>query len=245
MTKLNQIIAIEKGVKSRAQKDLTTSYHLIQKTPLLEGISRTYFRKDDDGDEFPPETKFVQTRVEDVLDSVAESLTRQFDVTLTKETNNAKAVADVKVNGSVLIANAPVTYLLFLEKQLQDIRTFVTSLPTLDPASEWTSDNTTPNVWVTPEMETVKTKKVPKNWEKAPATDKHPAQVEVFHEDIVVGTWKTKKFSGAVPAARVEQLTERVDTLIEAVKFAREEANSLEITDTKCGEAVFDFLFSA
>jgi hypothetical protein len=244
MTKLNQIIAIEKGVKSRAQKDFTTFYHLIQKTPLLEGISRTYFRKDDDGDDFPAESKFVQTRVEDVLAAAAESLTRQFDVTLTKEVNNAKAVADVKVDGNVLIANAPVTYLLFLEKQLTDIRTFVSSLPTLDPASEWEADQTTPNIWVTPEAETVKTKKVPKILTKAPATDKHPAQVEVFHEDIVVGTWKTKKFSGAVPASRVEELTQRVDTLIEAVKFAREEANGLEITDSKCGDTLFGYLFA-
>jgi hypothetical protein len=34
---------------------------------------------------------------------------------------------------------------------------------------------------------------------KAEATEKHPAQVEVYHEDVVVGQWKTVKFSGALP----------------------------------------------
>lgn len=241
-TKLNQIVAVEKGVKSKAQREVTSVYHVIQKPALLAGIARTYEPKDDDGDRLPAESTRVQVSVEEQLENFANSLTRLFDVTLTKETANAVAQADVVVDGNVLLANVPVTYLLFLEKQLNDVRTFVAALPTLDPSEVWTRDDNT-GAYVTPQTQTVKTKKVPKNWVKAEATDKHPAQVEIFHEDVVVGTWTTVKFSGAIPQTRKTELLERVDKLVLAVKFAREEANGLEITDASAAAEVFGYLF--
>jgi hypothetical protein len=66
----------------------------------------------------------------------------------------------------------------------------------------------------------------------------------VYYEDIVVGFWRTVKFSGALPARRVNELAERVERLQEAVKFAREEANNLEVQDQKVGEKIFQFLFA-
>jgi hypothetical protein len=58
-----------------------------------------------------------------------------------------------------------------------------------------------------------------------------------------VGYWTTVKFSGALPARRVNELIDRVEKLQHAVKFAREEANNLEITDQRVGEVVFSYLF--
>ena len=51
------------------------------------------------------------------------------------------------------------------------------------------------------------------------------------------------KFSGALPAKRVNELLERVEKLQQAVKFAREEANSAEVADQRIGDAVFGYLF--
>lgn len=243
MTKLNQIIAIEGGLKTSTKRAETDAYHKIQKTALLNGISRTYSPKDEEGDKLPSESTLVQTKVEDVLDGLSESLTKLFDVTLTKEVANTKATADVVVDGKTIVKAAPVTYLLFLDKQLTDLKTFITALPTLDPAEKW-SKNTATGDWETEITQTTRTKKVPRNWVKAEATDKHPAQVEIFHEDVIVGLWSTKKFSGAVPRERVTTLLNRVNDLSTAVKFAREEANGLDITDVKAGEKVFDYLFA-
>ena len=92
-------------------------------------------------------------------------------------------------------------------------------------------------------MQTVRTKKIPRNHVKAEATEHHPAQVEVYYEDVAVGYWRTVKFSGALPARRVNELLERVERLQQAVKFAREEANNLEVEDQKVGEKVFQYLF--
>lgn len=243
MTRLNQIIAVEKGVKSRSYAELTDAHQAVQKTALLAGISRTYQPKDEDGEQYPPESTRVQVRSEEVLRQAATTLTRLFDVTATKDWANCEARADVRIDGRVLLAGVPATYLLFLEKQLTDLRTFVAKLPVLDAAESWTFDQAA-DCWATEPVQTTKTKKIPRNHVKAEATEKHPAQVEVYYEDVVVGHWRTVKFSGALPARRVKELLERVDKLQQAVKFAREEANNLEVTDQRLGEAVFGYLFA-
>jgi hypothetical protein len=243
MAKLNQIVAVEKGVKSRSFQELTTTHHTLQKQALLSGIARTYQPKDEEGEQFPPESTKVQVKADEVMRTTATLLTRLFDVTATKDWTNCAARADVVVDGDTLLADVPVTYLLFLEKQLVDLHTFVKKLPVLDAAESWHYDASA-DCYATDPVQTVRTKKVPRNHVKAEATEKHPAQVEVYHEDVVVGYWRTVKFSGALPAQRVNELLERVEKLQSAVKFAREDANGTEVTDQTPGKKVFDYLFA-
>lgn len=241
-TRLNQIIAVEKGVKSEVYAKFTELHQTVQKQPLLSGIARNYRPKDEDGDQLPPESTRVQINTEQVLRDAAAVLTRLFDVVATKDWTNTTAKADVIVGGKVLLEKVPATYLLFLEKQLADLHTFTKKLPTLDPAETWHHDGAA-DVWATEPVETVRTKKIPRNHEVAPATKEHPAQVQVYTEDVPVGYWKTIKFSGALPASRVNELVGRVEALQEAVKYAREQANMAEVTDQKVGGAVFAYLF--
>ena len=243
MARLNQIIAVEKGVKSRSYAELTEAHHGLQKTVLLAGIARTYQPKDEEGEQYPPESTKVQIKAEDVLRQMATTLTRLFDVTATKDWANCVAKADVKVDGATLLEGVPATYLLFLEKQLTDLRTFVAKLPPLDASDSWSFDQAA-DCWATEPVQTTKTKKIPRNHVKAEATEKHPAQVEVYYEDVVVGHWRTVKFSGGVPAKRVKELLARIDTLAQAVKYAREEANNTEVADRHVGAKVFEYLFS-
>ena len=242
MARLNQIIAVEKGVKSRSFQELTEAHHALQKPALLTGIARTYRPKDDEGEQLPAEATKVQIKAEEMIQQTASILTRLFDVTATKDWTNCVARADVMLDGQPLVTQVPVTYLLFLEKQLVDIHTFIKKLPTLDASETWSFDASA-DCWATEPVQTIKTKKIPRNHVKAEATDKHPAQVEVYYEDVVVGFWRTVKFSGTLPAKRVSELLERVEKLQEAVKYAREEANNTEAVDQKVGERVFQYLF--
>lgn len=244
MTKLNQIVAVEKGVKSSVAKDVTKAYHNLQKPVLLSGISRVYRPKDEEGETLPPENTRVQLTADAVLEQAAKSFTRLFDVTATKDYANSFAHADVAVDGVTLVRAAPVPYLLFLEKQLTDLHTFVSKLPVLDPAETWTYDDNA-DAFRTDTVQTTRTKKVPRNHVKAEATDRHPAQVDVYYEDVIVGTWSTTKFSGALPATKVHDLLDRVEKLQTAVKFAREEANGTVIEDIEVGQPIFDYLFEA
>ncbi|MFI0479559.1 hypothetical protein [Actinomadura sp. 9N215] len=243
MAKLNQIIAIEKGVKSRAQRELADVLRVLQKPALLSGISRVYRPKDEEGETLPPESTKVQVRSEDALRDVAAALTRLFDVVATKDWANREARADVVVDGRTIVAQVPVTYLLFLEKQLTELHALIDKLPVLDAAESWSYDESQ-DVWRAEPVETSRTKKVPRAHVLYEATEKHPAQVETFTEDIIVGTWTRVAFSGALPARRVNELRGRVDRLQAAVKYAREEANAADVDDRQVGEAVFAYLFA-
>jgi hypothetical protein len=242
MSKLNQILAVEKGIKSKVQSELTEMHHALQKPALLSGISRVYQPRDDEGERLPSESTRVQVKAEELLRQTKSTLTKLMDVTATKDVTNTKALADVVVDGRVLLTQVPATYLLFLEKQLVDIMTFVKKLPTLDPSETWVKDEQLGVFKTTPVM-TVRTKKVPKAFVKAPATDKHPAQVDVFNEDIIVGDWSTVKFSGALPTSEVNAMVEKVEKLQQAVKYARETANGVETADYKAGEQVLSYIF--
>lgn len=242
MPKLNQIIAVEKSVKSRSFQELTEAHHALQKPALLSGISRNYRPKDEEGEQLPPESTRVQVKAEEIIQSTARILANLFDVTATKDWTNCEARADVVVGEQVLIKDAPVSYLLFLEKQLVDLNTFVRKLPVLDASESWSFDPGA-DCYATEPVQTVRTKKIPRNHVKAEATEKHPAQVEVYYEDVTVGYWRTVKFSGALPAQRVHELLNRIQKLQQAVKFAREEANSVEAREQKIGEKFFNYLF--
>jgi len=243
MTQLNQIIAVVNGKKTRTQTELGDLYKVIQKPELFNGLSRTYKPLDDEGETQPSETKKVQLTVKNAVSKVQDILTETLDLVYTQDKANCLAKADIVVGEQVVAKDVPVTHLLFLEKQLVDIRTFISHLPTLDPTETWfynenaelnTSGSTTTN----------RSKKVMKNHVKAKATDKHPEQVDVYTEDVKVGEWTAIKFSGAISAQEKNSMFGRVNDLIDAVKAAREKANSMEIKTEKIAKNLFNFVFS-
>lgn len=243
MIKLCQLLALEKEIKGKAYATLTECNKKVQKASLFTGMTRRYKPLEDEGEKLPPEDVQVQETVHEVLRDVRTALKELFDVTATKDYANTTARANVSVNGTVLIANAPVTYLLFLEKQLNDLRTFVGNLPTLDPAEKWywTDQGGT---FSTNETQTIKTKKQAKAIVLYPATPEHPAQTQMVTEDVTVGHWNVTRVSGAIPRTERAALLRRVDALSQAVKSAREAANATTQRDGLASNAeVFDFLF--
>lgn len=245
MTKLNQILAIEKGVKKDVYAKVTELYQKLQKSALLAGISRNYKPKDEEGDRLPPEATRVQLTAEQALSDLLAATSRLFDVTFAKDNTNVRALADIVVDGTVLLEKVPVPYLLFLEKQLVDLHTIIGKLPVLDSSETWTYDGNV-GAYATQPTETTRTKKIPRNHVKAEATDKHPAQVDVYYEDVVVGYWTTVKFSGALPQKRVNELLEKVVKLQQAVKYAREEANNTEVVESRSpGNALLGYIFNS
>jgi len=241
-SKLNQIIAVVSGRKTSTEKVTTEVYHKLQKKDLLEGISRTYRPlNEDDKELYPAEYKNVQYTVDEAISDFTGPLTELMNLVRTQDNGNCLAKADIEVDGRVLMKDVPVTHLLFLEKKIEDVNTFFSKLPTLDPGEIWTFDSATAS-WVSKEAETTKTKKILKNHVKAAATDKHPAQVDTFTEDVVVGFWKKKTFSGAVPQKRKNEFLSRILKLKEAIKVAREEANNLDVSKSVDAANLFTFI---
>ena len=77
MARLNQIIAVEKGIKSRSFQELTDAHHALQKPTLLSGISRTYRPKDEEGEQLPPESTKVQVKSEEIIRQMREERDEQ------------------------------------------------------------------------------------------------------------------------------------------------------------------------
>jgi hypothetical protein len=243
MKQLNQIIAIEKGIKSRAYSIVTELRKVSLKSDLFNGFVKTYKKRDDEGEDFPQEKKKVQRNVNDHIDSFTKSLIEIVDITATKDWANCNAIADVVVNGVVLIKDAPTPFLLFLEKQVNDIRTFVEDLPVLDETEDWKEDVNSGQCKTEP-IFTHKTKKMTKPITLAEATKEHPAQTQLISEDMVVGYWETIKYSGAISSRVKKSILDKIEDFSSAVKCAREKANSTEAQEQFFGNNIFQFIFS-
>ncbi len=244
--KLHEVVAVRKGVKSRTYGELTELFKKAQRAELYAGMSREFKPKDDDGETFPDEDKQVQLLAEDVLKKVRKIRAEYFDIEATQDFGNLEARADVKVDGKVILEALPVTLLIFLEKELNDLRTFVDAMPTLDESKTWNAD---PNSRLHRSETgiTHKTKKVqrPIVLYDAVIKDDHaiPAQTQLITEDVVTGHWHTTYLSGALPAPRKDALLERLEALRDAVKRARSRANDLEVERKELGAAVLGWLF--
>lgn len=243
MTKLHQTIAVEKGVKTRALRFLTDAYKEFQKEALFKGESKVYEKKDEDGEDFPPERQLVQRKVLDMLMEISEQSAEYFDVVATKDEANCRAKADVVVDGVTLLRDIPATHLLFLEKQLVDLNTAIDSVPVLDPAYTWQRDEAT-GMYRSEPVRTTKMKKVHEAIVLYPHSEQHPAQTQMVQVDKTIGTWITVKQSGAITADRKKELQTRARKLLKAVKYAREEANSVETTSQQVGQKIFDYLLA-
>lgn len=244
MAKLNQMVAIKKGVVQETTKAWAATHHALQQATLFAGLQRTYAPKDEEGERYPAESKNVQMRTKDAVKDVLQRLRELFDVTATIDVTNAsgKAVADLVVDGETIATVLPVPYLLWLEKQLTDIHTFVQKFPVLDPAQTWTHD-VNRGLFVSPIIETAKTKKVKRALVKIAPTKEHPGQSETYDEDVIVGYWSTQALSSAMPADTVKAMLQRIERLQQAVKFAREAANSVEAAPVKVADKVFRYIF--
>lgn len=238
---LAQMNAVKKGLTGRTESAVTTVHRDLAQSALFNGLTRTYKPKDEEGDTFPPEYTKVQQNVEKRLKDVADLWTKLLDAILTVDEGNTAARGVVMVNGSELFS-APVPFLLAVEKRLTDFRTIFSKLPVLDPAIDWEPDQTGNADWRSKAEETTRTRKVPKVLVKSEATEKHPAQVDVYNVDEVVGTWELTKFSSALSATRRDELIKRTNELIDAVKSAVHKANATEIEQKHVGDTLFAYL---
>lgn len=241
MSKLNQVIAIEQSVKSKGNTQKSELYKTAQKPALFSGFVKKYHPKTDDSEKFPDEKQKVQFTARGLLDEVGGVLRGMFNIEAAKDFANCLAKADIIVDGQVLVAAAPATFLLYLSKELTDLDTFVEKLPTLSEDEEWTLDAQA-GLCKTAPTETIRTKKVQKPIVLYPHSAEHPAQTQLITEDEVVGTWQQIKMSGAFSPSEKKALLARIQKLADAVKTAREQANMIDAAEQTAGSVLIGWL---
>jgi hypothetical protein len=240
---LNEVITTLKGVKTRTNARCTELHRTLQKPELITGLVREYKSKFDGGDQHPPESKKVQAIAVEQLDEMAKLTAELFDAEAALDFANCTARADVIVGERVILADAPSTFLLFVEKQLIDLHTTLTQMIVLDEADNWNEDANQRGLYRTAPVDTARTKKVIRPLILAPATDKHPAQTDKITEDIIEGYWTVTKLSGAVPSKAKKALLDRIDRLVDAVREARERANLVAAPHIPAGRNFMDYVF--
>jgi len=239
--KLHQIIAVEKTVKNRVGQWMGSARKAIGKSSLFDGFSKTYEKKDEDGEEFPDDRQLVQFSMAGLLQDIAENMTEYLDLVAAKDDANCRARADVVVDGETIMSDIPATHLLFLEKQLAELGAIADELPVLDPAFDWKHDAAA-GVYKSNPHKTTKTKKLHVPIVLYDATEHHPAQTQLVQSDEIIGWWTNVKHSGALTMGQKKTLQLRIRELVKAVKFAREEANEAVTAQPNTGGKLFSYL---
>jgi hypothetical protein len=243
---LSQVITVNKSVHSRAYEQISELHKKAQKPDLFAGIVKTYEASNDAEEQLPPESKPVQLRWEEILNSYKKLWTEWWDLEASKDEANTRAKADITVDGVVLASDVPVSHLLFLEKQLADVRKAIDVLPELPSDKEWTFDPSS-NIHKTEvrRKARVQNKKRPVVLHGPVFKDGHPplpAQTQLVDDQVITGYYSEMHLSGAVTQAKKQGMLERVNRLIDAVKDARQRANQTEAADKAVGKKLLDFV---
>jgi hypothetical protein len=249
MAQLHQILAVEDDLKNTAKKAGDQAIALF--TNRADAFQAWHERFEPLNDEIPKEAdkrKELVTTVPTVMDEVFTHLTRFWDAVLQKDATNQEAKAAIVIDGQEITAPLPATFLLGLESKLMRVKQIIEAVPTLDPGVAWDPDpNTGENVYKRRFPGTrPKTKKVPKSEVIVQPVVKDgvglPAQIEKWSEDVLVGTWTKNEWTGMITPAEKTKLLQRVDTLYQATKKARQKANETEIVNVHTGQKLVDYL---
>lgn len=252
--KLHEILAVEKARTNQVKTLLEdTSRKFSKATDYFAGhLKSLKLIKDDPANAATEaaarEQRQLPTTVVETLEYVFKHWSVAEDVLLQKSLTNQIAKADIVLaDGKVLASGVPVDELLGLESRLEELRKIFHAIPTNRADTKYApADDGRKGSWtaVDPDI-TTKTERTKEPFIKAPATDKHPAQVDVVEKDVVVGTFTNIKLSGAATSQQKAQLIELIDDLIAATKQARMRANTVEVVDGKIGNAVTGYLMQA
>jgi len=222
--KLNQLIAIVASKKNDATQALKVAKEIFGLPTLFEGHVKGYTPYDDEGERLPEDSKQIQVGWEVVLSEMFNTLGDAGGIVAGIDHANTEAVCDIEVDGTCISEAVPATHLIFLEKQLQEIKKIVVGIPTLDPSVAWHMDENQ-GYYVSDPVRSIRTQKIPTPFVRAEATVQHPAQVDLIGVDKGVGDWNSTRMSTAMPLTEKRAMVARVDKLIIAVVQAREEAN--------------------
>ena len=240
--RLHQLLSILTANRSKLEKEKTELYHLVQRPQAFQGLSKTYTPSDDDGFIYPSESKPLNQTVKDIIARLIEISSDFYDLAYQQDISNCTAKADIVVDEKTIAFQVPVSYLLFLEKQLTDLKTFIDKLPLRDISINWIDDNSR-GFAVSEEKYTVKTKKITEFVVAYEATEHHPAQIKEVSNDIKEGIWTTTQLNGELSPQQHKLLKSKIQKLYNAVVLAREEANSIEVKKEKIADSLFNFLF--
>lgn len=237
MAKLHELLAAEKtptGAWNQLYEDTLKKFKNV--SHFFDGHSKSLAMIEEGPankniEDQAREEKPVTTTVYDTLEYALDIFGKAEDLQYQKNETNRQATGTVLWRGEPLLIDMPVDELLGLEARLTKLKLLYAEVPTLDATKHWDqAANIGQNVWMTkfPE-ETTKTDKQIIPLILKDATKEHPAQVQAFNKDVVVGKFTTIKRSGAATALQKAEGIKRIDELLIEIKQARMRANEAQV----------------
>ena len=244
MPKMHELLAVIGDTSTAASAILKETETTFSKKPEhFKGQTRAItFFDEARAAENVSETKEVVTTVMDKLDYTFKSVGRYWDALLQLETTNGVARADLMVDGNVLATDVPATFLLGMETRLKELRAVLLTIPTLAPELAWSKDETADFTYVSPPQVNFRGEKTMKYKVLYEATDKHPAQIEKWNEDVPVARIETTHRSTMLTPSQKSQMLMRCDSLIAGVKAARQRANTAEVERREIAATMFTYI---
>jgi len=249
MSKMHELLAVEEELVGRSNTILDETLHTFsaKAAEFYTGNVKTYKPFDaDDRDLVPPVSKEIVDTVPSKLTYTFGKVADEYDFLLQKESTNRVAAADLAIDGKILLTDAPVNFLLTLERRLEKIRNVILAAPTLPNGPKWIPDEQrgpgfykleSPEISYRTKQETI--------WPiVVSATKEHPAQTKEAKTTTTIGEYTEFKFDGRMTSHDKSVYLERVDTLIREVKKTIRRANQAEVVDRKVGKAVFDYVLN-
>lgn len=246
--KLHELLAVEADLANTA-KAMTddAAVAFTKKSEHFRGLvtTTTYFDAAR-AQENVTEEKVLVTTVGERLRYALKFAARYFDALLQKEATNQNAKADLIVDGVTMATDVPATFLLGMETRLRNMRELLLVIPTNDPALDWSPDTTASvaDVFKAPPVVRMKTEKQVRSKVLYDATDKHPAQIEKWAEDVPVAKVEQRLTSGMWTPLRKATTIANLDNLLVAVKKARQRANSAPVVEATIADKMIDYILS-
>lgn len=246
MGKLHELLAVEQDRKKESDRLVAESIKTFKKDNLFSGSVKRTDMFDDEEVKISDEILKLETTVDENLDYSLKSLINYWDVVAQKDATNMISKADIIVDSVTIATEVPATFLLGMEKKLNELRNLFNAIPTLPPGINWEVDDTQEKVNVYKNINDIETLKTIKDIEfrtVAPATKEHPAQVIQVNITKNIGRFSTTKWSGMVTPYQKAHWITNIEKLLSGVKKARQRANGVKTVDIKIGQSLVDFIF--
>jgi len=245
MGKLHELLAVESDRKKASDRLVEESIKTFKKDNLFSGSVKRTEMFDEAEAKISDEVLKLETTVDENLEYSLDALVKYWDTVAQKDATNMTAIADIVIDGKVLVEAVPATTLLGMEKKINELRNLYNAIPTLPPGINWVIDESQEKVGVyrnSNDLETLKTMKDIEFRTIAEPTKEHPAQVAQVSITKNIGRFITTKWSGMVtPYEKARRIT-NCERLLSAIKKARQRANSVKTVDIKVGQAMIDFI---
>lgn len=248
MSKLHELLAVKPTRESETEvlmkdhaKKFAGDHHLFKKQMKV----------------FKPATEQVGVETKDVVEEdtvlvttvakelafVLEKFAHCVDLNFTIDVANTQAFETLEHDGVVFSNRVPATFLVHLEKKLNQVLTLVQAIATADPAAGFKPDYSMgENVLKADPITRPKTAKIEEFVTVAQATDKHPAQVQKVTKDVIQGHVTTTNWVSLPTVHQKAEMIARIVALKDAVVQARARANCYDVEQQKIFGRMMEYI---